>query len=188
MKKKEFRKKFWPTSNMQRNLVCFLSKPFRLCTARENCIIRVHVNIFQTKIFEKFNSFFRNFGTLNGFFPAFLQTIFARVVETATFKSRGTVWGIERFKINFKIFIFFRQWAKKFWLSGKFFYGYVFITAYYVSVAGFWGKTTENLGFFIILGLWTEFFWPYVNFFGRGSPNCNLIVPRNTLVKIKFFK
>ena len=44
--KHDFWKKVSPTSDMQRNLVCCLPKRLRVYTARENCILRVHLNIF----------------------------------------------------------------------------------------------------------------------------------------------
>ena len=116
----DFWKKVWPTSDMQRNLVCFLSKLFQHYTARENCIIRGHKNLFKTKFFERFNTFFVTWD-FDRFFPAFCQTFFARVVNTATFTSGRAVWGNKLFKINYKFFKFFGQWARKFWLSGKFF-------------------------------------------------------------------
>ena len=114
---------FWkegsPTSDMQRNLFCFLSKLFQHYTARENCIIRVHMNNFKTFFFEKLNTFFVTWH-FDRFFPAVWQTFFARVVNTATYISRRTVWGKKLFKINYKFSIIFWQWARKTWLSGEF--------------------------------------------------------------------
>ena len=69
--KDELRKKNLPTSDMQRNLVCFLSKLIRPYTTRENSIIRVHMNTFKAKCFLENSILFSRFGTSIDFFPAF---------------------------------------------------------------------------------------------------------------------
>ena len=117
--KHDFWKEVSPTSDMQRNLFWFLSKLFQHYTARENCIIRVHMNNFKTIFFEKLNTFFVTWH-FDRFFPAVWQTFFARVVNTATYISRRTVWGKKLFKINYKFSIIFWQWARETWLSGEF--------------------------------------------------------------------
>ena len=85
-------KKVSPTSDMQRNLVCFLSKRLRVYTARENCILRVHLNIFKTKkCFWKNQYFFSYFWDIDRFFPGLLAKVFCQVCKTATYLPRGTV-------------------------------------------------------------------------------------------------
>ena len=70
--KHDFWKKVSPTSDMQRKLVCFLSKLFQHYTARD---IRVHKNNFKTFFFEKTQYFFRNLG-LWSIFPGILADFF----------------------------------------------------------------------------------------------------------------
>ena len=90
--KHDFWKKASPTSDMQRNLVCFLSKLLRVYTARENCILRVHLNIFKTKnCFWKNQYFFSYFWDIDRFFPGLLAKVFCQVCKTATYLPRGTV-------------------------------------------------------------------------------------------------
>ena len=90
--KHDFWKKVSPTSDMQRNLVCFLSKLLRVYTARENCILRVHLNIFKTKkCFWKNQYFFSYFWDIDRFFLGLLAKVFCQVCKTATYLPRGTV-------------------------------------------------------------------------------------------------
>ena len=90
--KHDFWKKVSPTSDMQRNLVCFLSKLWRVYTARENCILRVHLKIFKTKnCFWKNQYFFSYFWDIDRFFPGLPAKVFCQVCKTATYLPRGTV-------------------------------------------------------------------------------------------------
>ena len=118
----DFKKKVLPDSDMHKNLVCFLSKLLRHYTARENCIICVHINIFETKSFfvKNWIFLFVFLGHWSVFYRPSSKT-FLPVLSKLQSKCPQEQFKEKNFKIIYNVFVNFRRWVKTLWLSGKIF-------------------------------------------------------------------
>ena len=132
-----------------------------------------------------FLEFIKTFSNMERKFQLFV-IFFSGCVKTTTYIRRWTVRWKRTIRKTYYGLIIFGQKAKNFWPSGNCFSIELSKLRANIYVEKFEGKN-EKVNFFVFFGIWTESFWPFVDFSSGICENCLLLVHGISLNKLFFW-